>query len=95
MYNVEHLMEHYNEALEEMMGAQKYAKLSAHSQDKDEQMMYRNMAKQEVEHADMLIKSVDRSFVDVPPSDPVHQMWMHLKKHIHEWREDIEKHIGK
>ena len=48
MTNIELMMHHYEEALEELMDAQKYSKMAEHAESPDEKAMYRNLAKQEL-----------------------------------------------
>ena len=89
MTNIELMMQHYEEALEELMDAQKYARLAEHTDNADDKAMYRNLAKQELEHESMICKSGDRHFADTHEGN-LKDVWMHLKKHLHRWRSDIE-----
>lgn len=90
---VDRMMEHYEEALEELMGAQKYAKMSEHAQRQEDKRMYATMAKQEMEHASMICASGDRLVAEAPAEHPLHHVWDRLKKHLHDWKSDIERKI--
>ena len=92
MTNLEMMMEHYSEALEELMDAQKYVKMMAHASNPEDRTMYRTLAKQELEHEAMICKSVGNVIND--RSEPMLQdVWHHLKKHLMDWRGDIERRI--
>ena len=91
---VDQMMEHYEEALEELMGAQKYAKLSDRSHRPEEKRMYGSMAKQEMEHATMMCSDGDRLLAEIPGDHHLHYVWEKLKKHLHEWKSDIERKIS-
>lgn len=86
---LEHMMGLYNEALEELMDAEKYAKCMEKSESAEDKAMYRNLARQELEHESMLEKSADRLF-PANGTDSLHMVWHHLKKHLHGWRANIE-----
>ena len=45
---LEHMMHLYDEALEELMGAEKYAKCMEKSESAEDKSMYRGLAKQEL-----------------------------------------------
>ena len=93
MTNIELMMQHYEEALEELMDAQNYSKLAIHTTNADDKTMYRNLAKQELEHEMMIVKSGDRHFADSHEGN-LQEVWMHLKKHLHNWRSDIEHKLA-
>ena len=82
------IMEHYDEALEEMMDAQKYMKLAKHTENAEDKNMYRTLAKQELEHEAMIEKSAERLISG--GDEMLHKVWNHLKKHLHDWKRDIE-----
>jgi hypothetical protein len=90
---LEHMMKHYNEALEELMDAQKYAKCAARATDAENKNMYRSLAKQELEHEAMIVKAGDRLFATADTADSLHMVWHHLKQHLTDWRSDIEHHM--
>lgn len=87
---IEKIMEHYDEALEEMMDAQKYVKLAMRTENMDDRNMYKMLAKQELEHEAMIEKSAERLLQGVGSEDMLHKVWHHLKKHLHDWKRDIE-----
>lgn len=91
--HLERIMEHYNEALEELMDAQKYARCADKAKDGDEKSMYIALAKQEIEHEDRLVKTADR-IVESAHDEMLHTVWKHLKKHVTEWRHSILAKMG-
>ena len=93
MTSIEVMMRHYEEALEELMDAQKYAKMAEHTEIQDDRTMYRTLAKQELEHEAMIVKSGDRHFNDIHEGN-LREVWMHLKKHLNNWRGDIEHRLA-
>ena len=90
---LEHLMGLYNEALEELMDAEKYVKCHEKSESTEDKAMYRGLAKQELEHEAALEKAADRLFTGVSSADPLPQVRMHLKKHLHNWKNRIEMRL--
>lgn len=90
---LEHMMDLYNKALEELMDAEKYAKCMEKSETPEDKAMYRNLSKQELEHESVLEKSADRLFPSTG-TDSLHMVWHHLKKHLHEWRARIEMRLA-
>lgn len=87
---IEHMMSLYDEGLEELMGAQNYAKKAYKTENSDEKMMYKNMAKQELEHAHMLMSSGDKLFAGVDASDSLYMVWKSLRGHLCDWKTRIE-----
>jgi hypothetical protein len=63
MTTIDHMMKLYEEGLDELMGAQKYAKMSHKTENSDEKATYKNMARQELDHAKMIIQMGDRDFM--------------------------------
>ena len=95
MEHLDHLamiMEHYDDALEELMGAQKYAKIAAHCKDKDRKHRYHTMALQELEHEKNIEADAESVVSDARP-ELLTAVWTHLKKHLHSWRKDIETEL--
>lgn len=86
------IMEHYDDALEELMGAQKYAKIAERCKDKDRKHRYHTMAMQELEH-EKNIEADAESVVSEARHDMMTAVWDHLKKHLHSWRKDIETEL--
>lgn len=86
---IEKMMAHYDEALSEMMDAQKYVKLAMHAENPDDKSMYKTLAKQELEHEAMIEKSGDRLLTG-DGTEVLHKVWHHLKRHLHDWKRDIE-----
>jgi hypothetical protein len=91
--HLEKIMTHYKEALDELMGAQKYAKCAHKSTDADDRAMYQSMAKQELEHEERLVKSAER--IVAMSADPTLAMiWKHLKNHLDDWHNSIHTKLG-
>jgi len=91
---IEHMMKLYEEALDELMGAQKYAKCSHRAENTDDKTMYRNMAKQELDHAHSLIKAGDRMFSGTDSADSLKMVWTSLRQHLLDWHGDIDHKLG-
>ena len=87
---IEHMMTLYDEGLDELMGAQNYAKKANKAENSDEKMMYKNMAKQELEHAHMLMAAGDKLFSGVDAADSLYMVWRSLREHLHDWKTKIE-----
>lgn len=92
MEHLSHLMEYYKEALDELMGAQDYGKHAKHSEMTDVKNMYKSMAKQELEHEEMLEKAAER-LAATDTAGHLHEVWKHLAEHLHKWRGDILHHL--
>ena len=91
--HIEHLMELYDEAVDELMGAQEYAKKSDHASDAELKSMYKTMARQELEHENLLVKAGQRMLASEPPESLLHAMWKHLTGHLNDWRGDIDRRL--
>lgn len=94
MNYIEHMMKLYEEGIEELMGAKKYAKQAHKSTNGDEKNMYRNMARQELEHAQMLINDGDRMYMGGNTEESIKMIWQPLRGHLLEWHADIMKSIS-
>jgi len=94
MNQIEHMMKLYEDALEELMGAQKYAKCAHKTEDTDDKTMYRGMAKQELEHAHNFIRSGDRLFNSADSMDSMKMVWTSLRQHLLDWHADITHKLG-
>lgn len=93
MTTIDHIMKLYEEGLEELMGAQKYAKMSHRSENSDEKATYKNMARQELDHAKMIIQMGDRDFTGHDVADSLVMVWKPLREHLLEWHGDIMKKL--
>lgn len=91
---IEHMMCLYDEGLDELMGAQNYAKRAHKAEGADEKMMYQNMAKQELDHAFMLMKAGDKLFAGTDAADSLHMVWRSLREHLISWKTKIEHMIS-
>ena len=91
---LEHMMKLYEESLDELMDAQKYAKCAEHTDNAEDKAMYKNLSRQELEHESMIVKAGDRLFAGAAAQDSLHMVWHHLKKHLSDWRGDIEHRLS-
>ena len=94
MNAIEHMVKLYQEGVEELMGAQKYAKDSRHAENSEEKAMYKNMSRQELEHAQMLIRDGDKNFMGEHAQDSVVMVWQSLRDHLLEWHNSILQSVG-
>lgn len=94
MNTIEHMMKLYEEGLDELMGAQKYAKQSAKAESDDERTMYKNMARQELDHAQMLIRDGDKLYMGPNAMDSLNMVWKSLREHLLDWHGDIMRRLG-
>lgn len=85
-----HIMEHYSEALEELMGAQGYANKACHAESPDARAKYIHMARQEIEHAENLKSMAHTMAKDAPVLMTV---WGKLQEHLDNWRGGIQEKI--
>ena len=92
---IERIMEIYNEALEELMGAQKYVKCAHNAATEKDRHMYADMAHEELKHATMLSKSGDNHIAEAEHGHGLHHVWKHLKGHLTDWAEDLTRQIEK
>ena len=90
--HLEAIMEHYDDALEELMGAQKYATTAKHCTDHERRHRYKVMAEQELEH-EATIEKEGEDMAEEARHEMISAVWMHLKKHLHSWRKDIESEL--
>jgi hypothetical protein len=97
MEHIKHIIDAYEDAQEELMGAQGYANKAYHAQDNESKAMYISMARQELEHENKLLESGDRVIKSMDADahrELMDFVWMHLKKNLHKWRQSIEIKIS-
>lgn len=86
------IMEYYSESLEELMGAQGYAKRAYHSTHPEERATYIRMSRQELEHLEHLKAMAHQKAKE----DPVTlHVWTKLQEHLDSWKEDIVEKLKK
>ena len=96
MDHINHLVGIYEDAQEELMGAQGYANKAYHAQGNDIKVMYMTMARQELEHESKLLDEGDRIVKQMEADahrEMVEFIWTHLKKNLHRWRHSIEARL--
>lgn len=91
---IEQMMKLYEDGLEELMGAQKYAKCAYRATSTEDKNMYRSMARQELDHAHNFIKAGDRMFSGADSMDSLKMVWDGLRQHLLDWHADIEHKLG-
>lgn len=94
MEHMEHIMGLYEEALEELMDAQKYVKKIHKAANDDEKNMYKVLARQELDHAQMIVKDGDKLAERSDVHDMVKNVWQHLRAHLLDWHSDLYKKIS-
>lgn len=90
---MEHIMELYEEAIEELMDAQKYHHKAIKASNEDEKIMYKNLARQELEHAHAIVKDGDRCMEKDHATDSEKMVWKHLKGHVMNWHADLHNKV--
>ena len=96
MEHVKHLIGIYEDAQEELMGAQGYANKAYHAQEGEIKAMYMTMARQELEHETKLLEEGERLIKRMPADahrEVLEFVWMHLKNNLHRWRHGIESKL--
>lgn len=91
---IEQMMKLYEDGLDELMGAQKYAKCAYRATVSEDKTMYRSMAMQELDHAHNFIKAGDRMFASADAMDSLKMVWDSLRKHLLDWHGDILHKLG-
>ena len=94
MKHIESMMHFYDLALDELMDAQKYQKLSHSAEDADAKRLFHELALQELQHEKMLCEKAEAAAMAAGATEEVHEVWHHLKHHLAEWREDIKKKLS-
>lgn len=89
---LQHVMHKYDEMLDELMGAQNYTKESKRAESEEDRTMYASMARQEVNHADFLMKSLDRK-ISEHDEENSKIAWHALRMHVCEWKSRILKEL--
>lgn len=89
---LEHILEKYNDALEELMGAQRYAMKACHAESVEERNRYIEMSRDELKHADSISKMTD--MVAAGANDAATTtVWHALRMHIEDWADRIEEKL--
>ncbi len=91
---LEHVLEKYNEALEELMGAQKYATDACHAKTAEERTRYIEMSRDEMKHADNIAHMAD--MVAAGSNDEsTKTAWNALRMHIEDWSDRIREKLDR
>lgn len=89
-----HMLEKYNEALEELMGAQKYAIDACHAETSEERTRYIEMSRDELKHADSIANMTDM-LVSGSNDESTHVAWKALRMHIDDWSDRIREKLDR
>lgn len=91
---LEYILEKYNEALEELMGAQLYATEACHAKTADERNRYIEMSRDELKHAANIAQMAD--MVAAGSNDEsTHIAWKALRMHIEDWSDRIREKLDR
>lgn len=91
---LEHVLEKYNDALEELMGAQKYATDACHAQSMEEKQKYIEMSRDELKHADQISEMADM-VVSGSSDESAKIAWHALRMHITDWSDRIHDKLDR
>lgn len=91
---LEHILDKYNDALDELMGAQRYAMEACHAENTDERNRYIEMSRDEIKHADNIAKMAD--MVAAGSNDEsTKTAWHALRVHIEDWSDRIHEKLDR
>lgn len=91
---LEHVLKKYNEALEELMGAQQYAMEACHAKTAEERTRYIEMSRDELKHADNIAHMAD--MVAAGSNDESTSIaWKALRMHIEDWSDRIREKLDR
>ena len=91
MEHIEKLMEDYDLAIDELMEANKYARMVWKAETTERQSMFKDLAKHEMGHANSFIRSAEKTAAEDPQLSTV---WHHLSRRLDRWKADIEKMLA-
>lgn len=91
---LEHVLEKYNEALEELMGAQRYAMEACHAKTAEERTRYIEMSRDELKHADNIAHMADM-VADGSNDESTNIAWKALRMHIEDWSDRIREKLDR
>lgn len=94
MSHIEQVMHYYELALDELMDAQKYQKLSYSAEDSEAKRMFHELASQELQHEKMLCEKAHAIVEAAHDNKDLHEVWHHLKHHLDDWWEDIKRKLN-
>lgn len=91
---LEHVLEKYNEALEELMVAQRYAMEACHAKTAEERTRYIEMSRDELKHADNIAHMADM-FAAGSNDESTKTAWNALRMHIEDWSDRIREKLDR
>lgn len=89
-HKLDGIMKHYSEAMEEIMGAQAYAKRAYHAESPEIRAEYVKMARQELEHADALKRM---GHMEAKGTDILMTVWNKHQEHLDRWKDAVLEKI--
>lgn len=91
---LEHVLEKYEEALEELMSAQNYANAACHAKTMDEKNKYIEMSRDELKHANN-ISQMAEMVVSGANDESAKVAWNALYMHIKDWSDRISEKLDR
>lgn len=91
---LEHILDKYNEALDELMGAQRYAMEACHATSSEERVKYIEMSRDEIKHA-MNIANMADMVAAGSNDESAKTAWTALRMHIDDWSERINERLSR
>lgn len=90
MDKIDRMMDLYQEAIDEIMGAESYIKKARHAANREDKTTYLVMADQELGHAGNLENMAER---EVGEDSTLKTVWCKLKNNLNDWKESAKKKI--
>lgn len=90
MDKIDRMMDLYQEAVDEIMGAEDYLKKARHAESREDKNTYLVMADQELGHAGHLENMAER---DMGEDSTLKAVWEKLKDNLNDWKEAVKKKI--
>lgn len=92
MEELKEVLDRYNQSLEELMDARKYAVEAGACTTSEDRNMFLTLAKQELVHSELLIQSAER--VVEKEEENAKVAWKALRTNLMEWRESLSQKIN-
>lgn len=89
-----HILEKYDEALEELMGAQNYATEACHAESMEERTRYIEMSRDEMKHAENIAQMADM-VASGSNDESTNIAWKALRMHIEDWSDRIREKLDR
>lgn len=89
-----YILEKYNEALEELMGAQNYATEACHAESMEERTRYIEMSRDELKHAENIAQMADM-VASGSNDESTMVAWKALRMHVDDWSDRIREKLDR